>query len=241
MILSINDKPCEVMSSAEEYHKAISVIAHNAQGPIRYINHVTRFNIDNWDKMTPADLLDCAHILNEASKNIDTMLTNLLVWARFKDGSLQVVKSDVLVSDIVASEALLNLPFLKIKNIVLDERLDKNARANTDPNIVRIVFQNILSNALKFSPVGSHIILTTQMADNGTIKISVQDFGKGFPDEEMHQDDTIHNNGMGTLDEIGSGYGLNLSRDLLKLIGGQLKIETGAELPTTVSIIIPAK
>lgn len=240
MIVDIQENTKKEVSSQEEYFKALSLIAHNAQGPIKYIHYVTQFTLDNWDKMKQEDLHSCALIMNEAAKNIDTMLANLLVWARLKEGSLKASKVQISVSDIVSSESALYSPFLKLKKIEVEFNLSANAIAVTDENIFRIIFQNVLSNAIKFAPQESKIIVGTKKQENGAVEISVTDFGKGFPADETLEGCSTDIKNLGTLNEIGSGYGLTMTRDLLKRLGGKLNIQSGGEMPTTVSIVIPS-
>lgn len=237
MIVSTEQEVGKKVSTPEEYYKALSIIAHNGQGPIRYIHYITQYTLNNWGEMSPDDLLSCAQIINEAAKNIDSMLSNLMVWARMKEGALKANYTNVCVSKVISEEANLFEPFLQLKKITIERDLSNDVVAYTDEYILRIVFQNLLSNAIKYSPQKSVIKVCTARNAGGDIEISVTDFGNGF----SFTKNTPFEPKEGTLHEIGSGYGLSLTRSLLERIGGILQLYSEPKQPTTVTIVLPTR
>jgi signal transduction histidine kinase/ActR/RegA family two-component response regulator len=95
-----------------------------------------------------------------------------------------------------------------------------------DPTRVRQVAYNFLSNALKFTKEG-RVILSARLVEDG-LQISVQDTGIGIADDRLDgvfdpfvQADASVNRHFG-----GTGLGLGISRDLAKLMGGSIRVES---------------
>ena len=85
------------------------------------------------------------------------------------------------------------------------------------------VFNNILSNAIKFSPSGSEIIIRAEQ-DKDKYKIFIQDSGIGIPDELAQKifESQQATSRLGTNGEAGTGFGLSLAKSYIEYYGGSL-------------------
>jgi len=104
------------------------------------------------------------------------------------------------------------------------------------------VIRNLLSNSIKFTPENGRITILTISNDN-ELRLSISDTGPGF-DPKMapllmqgkyrpHQEGTEH--------EKGSGIGLTMSQDFIKLIGGSIDVESKVGKGSTFTIFLPIK
>ncbi|MDV7398867.1 ATP-binding protein, partial [Arthrospira platensis SPKY1] len=97
-----------------------------------------------------------------------------------------------------------------------------------DPDKISSILGNLLSNAIKFTPPGGAVTLAAGQADDGRFFLYVRDTGIGIPPgqlphvfERFYQaDDTATRRGEGT------GIGLALTRELVKLLGGAIEAES---------------
>ena len=120
---------------------------------------------------------------------------------------------------------------LENKNIVLQKRIDAKLPQCIIGDEVRLkqVLFNLLGNTIKFTPENGYIILDTQINKaNDTILISIIDTGIGIADDKLEkifdafgQEDTSTTRKYG-----GTGLGLTISSKLIKLMGGELKVES---------------
>jgi signal transduction histidine kinase len=100
-----------------------------------------------------------------------------------------------------------------------------------DADQLRVVLDNLINNALKYSPPQSPIILTAERCrgltekDNGHLLVSVSNFGSYIPPEEQDKIFTKFYRGE-AYQQPGQGLGLPLSRRLIELHGGQLEVES---------------
>ncbi len=110
-----------------------------------------------------------------------------------------------------------------------------------DPRAIKQVLLNLMSNAVKFTPEGGKVAVRTFDAADGVV-IQVADTGIGIPEDDLHrvgrpfeqienQHSKVHQ---------GSGLGLALSKSLVEMHGGTLRIDSVLGKGTTVSFTLPA-
>lgn len=107
------------------------------------------------------------------------------------------------------------------------------------------VFANIISNAIKFTPDGGHVAVSSGIAsDPGTVPsvvVRVEDTGVGIPETEIDQVFTrfFRASNASTAAIPGSGLGLAIAHDIVERHSGNLDIESGLGVGTTVSVRLP--
>lgn len=122
-------------------------------------------------------------------------------------------------------------PDFERKQIKLSYNYDKNAGLNLLVEPVSFhnqVLGNIISNAIKFSPQGSEIILTAYPVNNEMFAIEVKDNGIGMPKVLMNQlfDINKKTTRPGTNGETGTGFGMHIIRSFVEMYGGELNVES---------------
>lgn len=111
-----------------------------------------------------------------------------------------------------------------------------------DPVRLRHVFANLLSNAIKFTPEGGNVYVTVEApVSENTIKIKVKDTGIGIPKEKLpyifdrfyQADDSATRRGEGT------GIGLTLTRELVKLMNGEITVTSELGKGSEFTVLLP--
>jgi signal transduction histidine kinase len=124
--------------------------------------------------------------------------------------------------------------FAREKNIVIENNIPEDLEVFTDGKLMGIVFNNLISNAIKFSDQGGRVIVSAEKK-NGKILIFVKDFGAGMSPKQVEH--------LFTGDQIalkhqnsGTGLGLIVVRDIINKLGGRILVESEPEKGTRFTI-----
>lgn len=105
------------------------------------------------------------------------------------------------------------------------------------------VITNLLSNAVKFTPEGGHIYVRSEVKDATNLKISVRDTGQGISEEEVLYifDRFYQVDDMATRHGEGTGIGLALVKELIKLMGGEISVKSKPGKGTEFDLLLPVR
>jgi len=126
------------------------------------------------------------------------------------------------------------------KNIVIKVDLQTDAEVYVDVDAIRVVFRNLISNAIKFSyPKGK--IVVSDKTKHGFIKISITDNGVGIKIEKLISlfDYSSKQSTKGTSGEEGSGLGLLLTKELAEQNNGKLSVKSKPGVETKFTVTLP--
>jgi signal transduction histidine kinase len=122
--------------------------------------------------------------------------------------------------------------------ISLEEQLDRGKEVLGDARLLRCAFSNLISNAIKYSPEGETIKVTTR-AKEGIIELVVEDHGIGIPAKDVQRVRERFYRGSNVGAIPGTGVGLSLVEQIIDQHGGQLHIESEPSRGTKVRVTLP--
>ena len=106
-----------------------------------------------------------------------------------------------------------------------------------DKNRLRQVFVNIIDNALKYSDEGGSVTISAERRENGFVDIAVKDTGIGIPADQLEKVKTKFFKGNAT--RRGSGIGLAVADEIIRMHGGEILLDSIEGEGTTVTIRLP--
>jgi len=155
------------------------------------------------------------------------LIDNLLNWTRAQRGLIVYDPEVILIQPIIEDILELFKPIYTKKNIFVANNIDSATLAFGDLNMVRTIFRNLISNALKFTPNEGRVEISSTV-NSDTVEFLVKDNGIGMSPENL--DNFLKSKDMnttyGTNNEKGSGLGLILCRDFIEKNGGTFKVES---------------
>jgi signal transduction histidine kinase len=116
--------------------------------------------------------------------------------------------------------------------------LEADHQIHTARAVLESIFQNLLTNAVKYSSVGTDIDLSLEFDEKQAIVI-IQDQGIGIVDAELDQVLLPFHRGSNVVTTPGSGLGLTIVAKSLEKIGGTIKIQSAMGEGTRVTVVIP--
>ncbi len=236
-LVSFN-KELQKMAAARD--KLLSVIAHDLRSPVAGLSALTREMHENLDSIEREELSEMVAALSESSSNLYKLLDNLLHWAKLSGKALQLKPEKRNVSAIIQN----NLDVVKIqitrKKITIDNGVDPNLHLDVDPNMFDAVIRNLLSNSVKYCKKNGRIKISNQILPEKTI-IEIEDDGVGMTREILDNIFDVINttSETGTSGERGSGLGLVLCREFMKMHGGDIEIESAPGKGSKASLVFP--
>jgi len=168
------------------------------------------------------------------------LINSLLDLARIEAGHIEVHREPVQVDELINGAATTIEPILKLDQVRLVREIEPGLPTlNTDREMLRQVILNLLGNAVKFTENGE--IKVSAFRQNGSIKLTVSDTGIGIEKgelnqifEEFHQGDKSNDDNHG-----GTGLGLAIVKRSLKLLGGEIAVESELGKGSTFTITLP--
>jgi signal transduction histidine kinase len=217
----------ELHTSLGMLNRLISIISHDVRGPAANSAAALRMIHEGSIRGESAsDLM--SHIITSLDSVTD-LLTEMMVWIESRSFSKDVdrLMQDVSVKELFDPILRMYQSHLEQKRIKLDLNLaGDDLTTYTEPNIMKIVLRNILSNAIKFTPGGGKIHISCRDREQ-YLELRIRDSGVGMSQEELSR---LLKQGLtakaGTDQELGMGMGIRLSLGYLKLLGVQLDVDS---------------
>lgn len=207
--------------------KFFSIISHDLKSPINSLMGFTELIVLHAEAGHYDKLAEFGQMAYGSSKKLYNLVDNLLLWSRTQVGTTpyqpQNIDVGIQCQNIIA---LLKLGGEE-KDIVINGKLEKNLMAFADVNLFNTVLRNLISNAIKFSPVGATVTVSTKKQDDHVL-VSVADTGVGIAKENIDKLFRIDSNysTLGTFNEKGSGLGLILCKEFVEINKGYIGVES---------------
>lgn len=207
-------------------NRLIYILSHDLRAPTSSIIGVVNAILDEpeFDKNEVRNYLSL--IKSAAAYQLD-LINNLLDWSLLESGKFNYILEPknleyAIYNSINSIRGLLDQKKIKLELDIHSELV------LIDLNLFNRILINLISNAIKFSFPESKIWIKTKPIKNGKLEISVKDNGVGFDKEIFKKLFAIKEkvSRHGTAGERGTGLGLSLSRDMVNILGGKLKIDS---------------
>ncbi|EHJ51732.1 sensor histidine kinase [Streptococcus macacae] len=196
---------------------AISNIAHDIRTPLTIASGYTQQGLRK-ETVNAADLEKISENLTIVSKRLEA----LLEYRRLTEGTIQTEMQKVALSHLVTKSILLYYDMFQQVDIILDLQIEEEISFETDPDIFKRLFQNIISNVLKHGKEQAQ--LTLKQTDQ-EIVLQVKNIVKQ-PIQHLNQLTTrFYSENMSDTEES-SGLGLYIIQHLVGILGGSLDLAT---------------
>jgi len=221
----------------------VSLASHQLRTPLSTINWYTEMLLAG----------DAGKVTDEQKKYLDEIYTGnqrmvelvnaLLNVSRLELGTLVVEPEQTDVIALAKAEVDEQMQDIKKRGMTLKTEFAKNVPLlMTDPKLLRMIFQNLISNSVKYTPNGGTITVKIDSSAKEVV-ISVSDTGYGIP---KHQHDKVFNklfraDNVKEMDTEGTGLGLYIIKSIVERMRGKIRFESEENKGTTFFITLPVK
>lgn len=204
----------------------LSSISHDLRTPLASIIGSASSLLEMENRLDPCSAHALLTGLLEEAERLNRFVQNLLDMTRLGYGA---VKTNLEWHDLgeIASAAIRRVG-VALRGVVVKTSVPEDSLIFTDANLLTQVLANLLDNSAKYSPVNSTISVTASISTGKCLRIGVEDEGQGIPLEDRERVfDLFYRADKRDRQGAGTGLGLSICRDMVKLLGGRIRLVDG--------------
>ncbi|MFP4469487.1 MAG: tetratricopeptide repeat protein [Bacteroidales bacterium] len=242
----VKARTAELEESNQTRDRFFSIVAHDLKSPFNSLLGFTEILNDDYDRMGDYKKRELIRYLRESAESVYRLLENLLEWSSAQTGRMQLKPRRIELCRLAHETMAAATSIAHNKKISLKQQCDSEVYTFADEDTIRTVFRNLLSNAIKFTDRNGSVVVSVNTIRDESGKhwarVAVSDTGTGIREEDQGRLFDLTNNkpASGTDNETGTGLGLPLCRDFIRLNGGSIHVESTWGNGSTFYFILPA-
>jgi len=216
-------------------------MSHELRTPLNSLLLLSNAFAKNEDGNLTPDQIEQANIIHKGGKDLLTLINDILDLSKVEAGKLNMQIEEAKVSDILSDlqtqfESMISAKGLEF---IIESTLKDNV-IKTDAYRLKQILRNLISNAVKFTNQG-FIKLTANLTTDNYIVFKVIDTGIGIEKQKFQDIFEAFQQAYGDTDRTygGTGLGLTISRELAKLLGGEIVLDSELGKGSVFSLMIP--
>lgn len=220
----LNQKLIQLNKSKDRFH---TIIAHDLKSPIAAFYSIFDLFYKSYDSLAEEDRKAFIILAYGEVQRVLKLLDNLLTWSRIQGGNLTVNKSDFFIDEAIQEivDSIRGMATLKDISFMVGQI--EHLQVYADKEMIMTVIRNFCTNAIKFTSNGKKIQIGINACEK-SLEVWVLDNGIGIPEDKL---DVLFNidsqvQSKGTNDEPGTGLGLQLCYEFIKMHKGKITVES---------------
>lgn len=230
----------ELINVTQRKDRFLQLITHDLKNPFSTVmgfSDILREKVQDFDKVK---ILQLVNAIDASVRNAYGLLENLSDWSKMQHNTIKPVLEKFDLYEVVKDTHDLYFHVAETKEIQLISYVYPDTCIFADRNMLRSIMRNLVSNAMKYTTAGGQVVIDAMILED-RIDITIQDTGIGIPqqDIEILLKKEINISRAGTVNEPGTGLGLSLCHEMVKMNNGSLTIESREGEGTTVTVTLP--
>ena len=253
---ALQERAEQLALSSRYKSEFLANMSHELRTPLNSLLILARLLGENTEKNLTSKQIEFAQTIHHAGSDLLQLINDILDLSKVEAGKMEVHVTDVPLADVREYADRTFGPLAADKGLGLDVELAAGAPATIATDEVRLqqVVKNLLSNAVKFTESGGVVMrieaapedlqfATPELAAaDSVIAFSVTDTGIGIADDKLHVIFEAFQQADGTTSRRygGTGLGLNISREITSLLGGEIRVRSHPGRGSTFTLYLPA-
>ena len=221
--MAINAMAAELAGTETLRTDFIANVSHELKTPLAVMgNYATMLQRPG---ITEEEKNDYAKAISEAARKLAQLITNILKLNKLENQQIFPQPKEFDLSEQLCECLLVFEDAWEAKNLEIETDIEDDVRIKSDPELLSLVWNNLISNAVKFTPDGGTIGLSLKTED-GSVVVQVRDTGCGMKPEvgqhifeKFYQGDTSHAT-------QGNGLGLALVKRVVDILSGEIGVQS---------------
>lgn len=237
-LLHIQSRQIMELMSAKD--KVLSIISHDLRSPYNSLIGFSNLLLENLNEANYTEAIKYTEVINKLSvKNLD-LLDSLINYAKNLEKDALNAFDKINVNSLISEVLQVIQPTAMLKDIKLNLVIGESAEIHGKKDLIATMIRNILSNAIKFTPTGGQVTIQSHKNSNW-VELIISDNGVGMDENKI---ESILTNSKiastsGTSGELGTGYGLLLTKEIVEKHHGKITIDSKPGLGTSFRISLP--
>jgi len=237
----LQKKNAELMQLNDHKNRFLGMAAHDLRNPISVIQTYSEFLLDEAGESLQDEHFEFLKVICKSSEFMLGLLNDLLDIAKIEAGKLELHRKQTDLASLIRTNLERNRVLAQKKDICIVFRHDEaTPKVPVDSDKMHQVLNNLVSNAVKFSPPGSTVSVTT-FKTAGWIAVSVRDQGPGISEEDRKLlfQPFARTSAKSTGGEKSTGLGLAIANRIVTGHGGRIRVEDAPGGGSTFIVSLP--
>jgi signal transduction histidine kinase len=239
-----NAKLIEDLRQLKRFDKAksrfVALLMHHIASPLATIACSLQALAQLGEKLKDDDREKLIQFSLERINSIQTLSKRLLDLAAIRSGSSLAQVRPVCPAEALRLEVEGRLARAQEEGVeLLAPKLDSTPPVLADPDGLRVIFANLLGNAIKYCTGPVKKVEGSLRVERGHVRVCIRDTGIGIPPDEQRRIFEEFQRGSNVAKATGFGIGLAVVKELVDRYGGQIELESTVGVGTTVSVLFP--
>lgn len=218
----------------------VSLASHQLRTPLSSINWFTEMLLHGDAGEINKTQKEYLSEIYKGNKRMVALVNALLNVSRIDLGTFGIEPEPVNILDISRDVVKEMEPMIHERQVEIVENYEELPKLTLDPKLTRIIFQNLISNAIKYTP-GKGKVTVVIRRDNDDILIAVSDTGYGIPKEQQEKifSKLFRADNVKAMDTEGSGLGLYIVKSIVEESKGRIWFTSEENKGTTFYVVLP--
>lgn len=229
----------ELDSLSQTKNKLLATIGHDIRGPLAIIQSRADISLLNLESRNYESVMNSQKMIIKTTSKLDHLLSDIVNWAisDLKEGVS--FKEEQCITKTVDDAVEFVIELANHKSIIISKKLQPYPYLH-EPRMVATCFRNVLTNAIKFNPSHSEVLIRGEV-DDDFYHIEFVDQGPGLSEDVVDRikKGLIDSTQLGSEGEKGSGLGLKLVKNIVEGHNGELNIYPNTNRGSIFRISLP--
>lgn len=222
-------------------NKFFGIVSHDLKSPLNSLKSFSTLLTVHIDSLSKEELNEMSVHLSSTLDNTIKMTDNLLEWAIVQMNEHKVNPELIPISDIVKNICEVYKQIANKKEISITCSFDDTQSVYGDKHQIIFAVRNLVNNAIKFTNTGGIVNLTAKLVSENRVRIEVADNGIGIAENDLKDIFSLSRkvSQRGTSGEKGTGLGLLLAQEFIRINNGEIEVESKVGQGSTFRVILP--
>jgi signal transduction histidine kinase len=236
--LAVQSGELEALNDLKD--KFFSFVAHNLKNPFNTIMGFSELIQRATESRDMKKTRQYSGLIYDLSSQVQKVLSNLLDWSRLQRRSFEVKPETVELTSLIKDVVEMNNKEAARKDIGLNITNEGNVFVVADRSMITTVLQNLVTNAVNFTPPAGQISIDCRVKDQYT-EVTITDNGIGISEENLARlfDFDFSQAKVGSSDHGGAGLGLVICHEMLMKNGGTIHAESNPGKGSSFTFTLP--